>query len=187
MLLRICKESEWNKPQGERVYDVSTCLRWLTHLFECTHDFIQGSMSCTVEDCIQTDKLLAFVRSPDGSEIFSAAKFHTQIEDGCENSHMTREIFLQASLVDAHVQLFTQAKFIAARKPQRLFMELDTANQMVNMCGKLGVTMHDIIRMELLMIGAYVSVNTTVYVFPGKDTAEAVFYHGLALQFNTVF
>ena len=186
MLLRICKKCDWEKPKEERVYDVSTCLRWLTLLFECTHDFIQGSLLCTVEDCVQTEKLLAFVRSPDGSEIFSAAKFHTPLEDGCDNSRMNREIFLQASLIQAYAQLFTQAQYIKMGKLQSLFVEVDLANKMVDLCGKLGIKMHDIVRMDVLMMGVYTSVNTTVYIFPGKGAAEAVFYDGLALQFNTV-
>jgi hypothetical protein len=186
MLLRICKKCDWEKPKEERVYDVSTCLRWLTLLFECTHDFIQGSLLCTVEDCVQTEKLLAFVRSPDGSEIFSAAKFHTPLEDGCDNSRMNREIFLQASLIQAYAQLFTQAQYIKMGKLQSLFVEVDLANKMVDLCGKLGIKMHDIVRMDVLMMGVYTSVNTTVYIFPSGETAEAVFYDGLALQCNAV-
>ena len=57
---------------------------------------------------------------------------------------------------------------------------------MVDLCGKLGIKMHDIVRMDVLMMGVYTSVNTTVYIFPGKGAAEAVFYDGLALQFNTL-
>ena len=116
MLLRICKKCEWEKPKEERVYDVSTCLRWLTLLCECTHDFVQGDLLCTVEDCVQIEKLLAFVCSPDGSEVFSAAEFHTPLEDECDNSRMNREIFLQASLIQAYAQLFTQAQCIKTGK-----------------------------------------------------------------------
>ena len=35
--------------------------------------------------------------------------------------------------------------------------------------------MHDIVRMDVLMMGVYTSVNTTVYIFPSGETAEAVF------------
>ena len=50
-------------------------------------------------------------------------------------------------------------------KLQSLFVEVDLANKMVDLCGKLGIKMHDIVRMDVLMMGVYTSVNTTVYIF----------------------
>ena len=68
MLLRICKKCECEKPKEGRVYYVSTCLRCLTLLCECTHDFFQGDLFaqlrivCKQKNCLPLFALLMALR-----------------------------------------------------------------------------------------------------------------------------
>ena len=169
-------KSEASKPKEKRSYNVQKCFAVLMHWFEfgneCKH-------LATFEECIVVDKIFGIIRAADGVD-FCVLQKDIAINDTC-----TVETLMRVCWMDAHCTLFSKFE---SGSDNSCYTDFAAMRNQYKRCQQqcVGLSVSMLVRIEKMLGSSYASGrSTTVNVFV-EDANEALFFDGLALQWNTI-
>ena len=179
MLRCVLSKSEASKPKEKRSYNVQKCFAWLIHWFDFGNEC---KYLATFEECIALDKIYGIMRAADGSAYYAMDPARMQ-NASATNTICTVEVLMRVCWMDAHCTLFDQ---IESGNDTSWHIDFAWMRKQSKLSEQWGLSVSELVRLEKLLCSSFIcGPSTTINVFM-EDANEALFFDGLALQWNTI-
>ena len=179
MLRCVLSKSEASKPKEKRSYNVQKFFAWLIHWFDFGNEC---KYLATFEECIALDKIYGIMRAADGSAYYAMDPARMQ-NASATNTICTVEVLMRVCWMDAHCTLFNQ---IESGNDASWHIDFAWMTKSTKLFEQWGLSVSELVRLEKLLCSSFIcGSSTTMNVFM-EDANEALFFDGLALQFNAI-